>query len=125
MVTGLVDTTVLVDMLRHYPPALVWFREQPSPGITPIVWMEVIAGAQNKTAQLQAAQLLAALGMVYQTQDDVDWAMRQLLTYALSHGIGIHDCLIASTCYRLQLPLYTHNRKHFEPLLGSLAQQPY
>lgn len=25
----------------------------------------------------------------------------------------------------LQLPLYTHNLKHFAPLLGDLARQPY
>jgi hypothetical protein len=27
--------------------------------------------------------------------------------------------------YRLQLPLYTRNLKHFAPLLGKLAQEPY
>jgi hypothetical protein len=27
--------------------------------------------------------------------------------------------------YRLQLPLYTRNLKHFAPLLGKLAREPY
>jgi hypothetical protein len=32
---------------------------------------------------------------------------------------------IAAPSYRLQVPLYTRSLKHFAPLLGRLAQQPY
>lgn len=35
------------------------------------------------------------------------------------------DCLIAASAHRLQLPLYTANRKHFDPLLSGLVRQPY
>ena len=63
--------------------------------------------------------------MVYLTQADLDWAMQTQMRYELSHGVGMMDCLIASVSHRLQLPLYTHNLKHFTPLLGALAQKPY
>jgi predicted nucleic acid-binding protein len=63
--------------------------------------------------------------MIYYTQADLDWAMQQQMTYELSHGVGMMDCLIASISARTQMPLYTHNLKHFAPIIGSLAQKPY
>lgn len=63
--------------------------------------------------------------MVNIVQSDTEWAMRQFQPYRLSHRGGILDCLIAALCPRLKLPLYTRNLKHFAPLLGTLAQQPY
>ena len=56
--------------------------------------------------------------------EDLNWAMQQLRQYRLSHNVGILDCLIAAPAHRLQIPLYTRNLKHLEPLLGTLAQQP-
>jgi len=43
----------------------------------------------------------------------------------LSHGIGAFDCLIAAPSFRLQIPLYTLNLRHFASLLGSRVQRPY
>ena len=51
--------------------------------------------------------------------------MAQHVTHRLRFGVGVLDCLIAAPAFRLQLPLYTHNLKHFTPLLGDLAQKPY
>jgi predicted nucleic acid-binding protein len=87
--------------------------------------MEVIAGAQNKAHQQKAAQFLKQFTLTYPIQDDIEWAMRQFRLYHLSRNVGILDCLIAAIKYRLQLPLFTRNLKHFTPLLGGLAQQPY
>lgn len=70
--------------------------------------------------------MLDQFDMAYLTPADMDWAMQQLLTYRLSHGIAIMDCLIASVSYRLQIPLYTHNVRDMTILLGSsLAVKPY
>ncbi len=51
--------------------------------------------------------------------------MEQLFIYKLSQNVGQSDCLVASVSHRLQVPLYTHNLRHFELLLGPLAQKPY
>lgn len=83
-------------------------------------------GTPNKREQERTKTLLDQFDMVYLTQADMDWAMRQLLAYRLSHGIAIIDCLIASVCYRLQVPLYTHNERDMTILLGSsLVVKPY
>lgn len=127
MVAAVLETTVLVDILRNHPPAINWFQSQnQSPfAITPIVWMEVISGGQNKIKRRQAARLMKQFEMLYLAQVDMDWAMSRQMIYELSHGIEFTDCLTASISYRLQIPLYAHNLKHFTPILGSLAQKPY
>ena len=59
-------------------------------------------------------------------QVDQEWAMQQMELLRLSHGVSINDCLIASVAHRLQVPLYTHNLKHMQVLLGdTLPQKPY
>lgn len=127
MIEALVETNVIVDLLRSYSPAIGWYQAQASISlaITPIVWMEVIEGVPTKPRRLRTAKLLKQFEMVHLTQTDLDWAMEAQMRYELSHGVGMMDCLIASVSHRLQLPLYTHNLKHFAALLGSLVQKPY
>ena len=124
---GFLDTAILVDVLRGYEPALAWSQANAHRtfAVTAITWMEVMAGAENAQKQRRTGHFLSGFSMEYLTRPDLDWAMMQLAIYHLSHGVGILDCLIAAPAHRLQLPLYTRNLKHFTPLLGNLAQQPY
>jgi len=48
------------------------------------------------------------------------------LRYRLSHGMSFKDSLIASICYRLQIPIDTRNTKDFVILLpAQLVIKPY
>lgn len=87
--------------------------------------MEVVTGAENKDNQDRVIRLLDRFPMAQLSQTDILWAMEQLQTYQLSQNVGIPDCLIAAPSHRLQLPLFTRNLKHFTPLLGNLAREPY
>jgi len=122
---GFVDTAVIIDILRGYSPATEWIKHQTHLGICPLVYMELMKGAKNKQKQKTAKQFLAYYELVHLTSQDFEWAMQYHAIYSLSHGVGIIDTLIASVNARLKLPLYTHNLKHFTPLLGDLAQKPY
>jgi hypothetical protein len=126
-IQALLDTSVVIDVLRSYPPALTWFQQRRSAllGVTPAVVLEVIYGAPNKARQKQATTSLSQFTMVYPVERDYDWAIQQLIAYRLSHNVGVVDCMIAAPAYRLQLPMYTTNMKHFQPLLGRLAVRPY
>ncbi len=122
---GLLDTVVLVDLLRAYPPALDWLAGQEQLGITPMVWLEVIEGAADANAQKRAVRLLRHFERVDLLPEDFDWAIEQALRFKLSHNADMMDCLIASAAHRLDLPLFTRNLKHFVPLIGPLARKPY
>lgn len=126
MVVALVDTSVLVDVLRKYRPATEWMTQQPDNlGVATAVRLEVIEGAQNQVKQQLAVAVLNRLTPVGNIAADFGWAEARLIRYQLSHNVGMMDCLIASASQRLQLPLYTRNLRHFTPLLGDLAQSPY
>lgn len=125
MVTGLLDTAVVVDLLRSYPPSQEWLAQQSRLGIVPIVWLEIIQGAEDLRAQKRAVELLRHFERVNVEPVDFDWAIRQALRYRLSHSVDVMDCVIAAVASRLELPLYTRNLKHFVPVLGSLVRKPY
>ncbi len=125
MVAGLVDANVIIDELRKYPPAETWLQGQNYLGISRAVYLEVIQGAVTKIEQRRAIKLMNRFQFIELIDADFKWATDQLIRFNLSHNIDAFDCLIAAPAHRLQLPLYTRNLKHFAPLLGNLAQQPY
>ncbi len=125
MVNALLDSAIVVDLLRNHPPAVDWLARQAGLGATPVVWLEIIEGARDLFSQRRALKLLRRFDRVDIEPEDARWAIGKALEYRLSHGVGIMDCLIAAANHRLQLPLYTRNLKHFSPLLGSLARSPY
>lgn len=125
MVTALIDSAVIIDLLRGHSPALSWLEQQPQLGATPIVWLEVIEGARDLQAQRRAVRLLSHFERIPHQEQDFEWAIRRALAFRLSHNVDVMDCLIASCAYRLDLPLYSTNLKHFTPLLGPLAHRPY
>lgn len=64
--------------------------------------------------------------MEYVLPVDMDRAIQQMQLYRLSHGIAINDCLIASVCHRLGVPIYTDNQKDFLKILPpELVVKPY
>jgi predicted nucleic acid-binding protein len=127
MISGVVDSTVIVHLFRSVPEALLWYESLSQPfGVTPMTWLEIMYGASGKAGQRKCKAILNEFVMEYQTRSDMDWAMEQMEHYRLSNGVSINDCLIASVCYRLQVPLYTHNLKDMNVLLGtSLVIKPY
>jgi len=125
MVDGLLDTAIVVDLLRGYRPAEAWFAGLNLAAITPMVWLEVIQGVENKREQESAVKLLSAMDRVDLTTIDFDWAIEQALRFRLSHNIDMMDCLIAAPSHRLGVKVYTMNLRHFEPMLRSLCERPY
>jgi predicted nucleic acid-binding protein len=124
-VIGLLDTSVVVDLLRGYVPASTWIQSQGQLGICRVVMIEILEGALNRQKQQQAVKLLKSFILVEVTTDDLIWATQALTNYSLSHHVDGYDCMIAAVTVRLQLPLFNRNMKHFSPLLGSLAVKPY
>ena len=127
MIDAILDTSVVIDLLRGLEPAARWFSTlgRKRPAITPVVWMEAVQGATDATKRAQAIRFLRQFLVEHPTPDDNRWAMRQLGHFHLSHGIHLQDVMIASVAVRLDVPLYTLNLKHSEPLPSLRAIRPY
>lgn len=127
MLPAILDTSVLVDLLRGFQPAKEWFESlnRQRVAITPVVWMEIVQGAANRERRAKAIRFLRQFRIEHSTEDDNRWAMRQLARFHLSHNIELQDTMIASVPARLAVPLYATNLKHFEPLPAVDARNPY
>ena len=63
--------------------------------------------------------------MVWPSEADGQQALGHLITYRLSHGLGMNDALIAATAVRLSARLCTFNVKHYRMIPGLVIAQPY
>ena len=122
---AIVDTTVVIHLLRRYKPALAWFKNNQTYGVTLTTWLEVMEGTSSKANQAQSERILSMFELLYLTQADQQWAMAQLKQFQFSHHIGMNDCQIAAVAHRLGVTLYTHNLKDMQPLIGQQAVKPY
>jgi predicted nucleic acid-binding protein len=125
VVNALVDTSVAVDILRNYPPAVTWIRSQSFLGLTRAAVIELIEGARDNRSYRNVIKLIGAFELIETTVEDLIWTTEKLPTFRYSHNVDAFDCLIAATSIRLALPLYTRNLKHYAPMLGNQAITPY
>ena len=123
----LLDTDVLVDILRQHPPALAWLSAGGSqaaalPGLSA---MEVLQGCQNLADLQRAERLLRRFSLQWPTAADCQRAYNDFAAYRLSHGVDLLDMLIGHTAVGLNEPLATFNVKHYRVIAGLQTIQPY
>lgn len=124
----LLDSDILIDLLRGFPPATSWFQgldaneEIAVPGF---VVMELLQGCRNKLEQERVQRELGVFGVVWPTAVDCDRALTVFATYRLSHNAGLLDVLIGQTAIALELPLHTFNHKHYSFIPDIQTVQPY
>jgi len=123
----LLDSDVLIDLIRRHPPALTWLASldtQPI-GLVGFVGMELLQGCRNRTEQQRVQNLLQNYTLYWPTQADCGRAFTDYLDYHLSHNLGIMDSLIAETAVGLKAELATFNQKHYGVIRNLQAIQPY
>ncbi len=124
----LLDSDVLVDLMREYPAAVSWLNglsadeEVAVPGY---VVMELSQGSRNRGEQDRVQRELAPYGVVWLAPSDCDRALEVFAAYHLSHHAGLLDALIGQTAVALGAPLYTSNQKHYRFMPGMQTIQPY
>jgi predicted nucleic acid-binding protein len=124
----LLDSDILIDLLRRHPPAVAWFDtlyEDEEMALSGYVVMEMIQGCRNKVEQERVRRELATYGVVWLSPADCDRALDVFATYRLSHNAGLLDVLIGQTAVALGVPLYTFNQKHYGFIPGIQTVQPY
>ena len=127
MSAGVVDTNIIIHYFRKHPAAQAWMDGLTTPlAVTSITWLEVMVGAAGKAGQSASKAILNRFDMIYLTAEDQLWTMTQMENHRLSQGVEMEDCLIASVCHRLNIPLYTDNEKDFLKTLPThLVIKPY
>jgi len=124
----LLDTDVMIDLLRQYPPAMRWFDaldDEEDLLLPGYVVMELIQGCRNKVEQEKVRHELATYGTVWPAPGDCDEALDIFTEYHLSHNAGLLDVLIGQIAVALRVPLYTFNQKHYCFIPGLQTVQPY
>jgi predicted nucleic acid-binding protein len=123
----LLDTDVMIDVLRAYAPALAWLNglgDAPV-GLPGLVALELVQGCRNRVEQQRIEKLLTPFKLYWPTAADSDRALHDFLRLHLKGGIGLLDTLIAETAIGLGVPLATFNARHYRAIRTLTTQQPY
>ncbi len=127
MIDGVLDTSIVIDLLRQFQPAIQWSAlvSKQNMVITPIVWMETVEGARNGAERSRILRFLRQFPIEHSIYDDNNWSMLQFAQFNLSYNVDLTDVMIASVAVRLNVPLYTLNIKHYAPLPNLDERRPY
>ncbi len=124
----LLDTDVMVDLMRGFAPAVAWFEslaEGEAPGLPGFVAMELIRGCRNGEELDELKERLRPFRIYWPDEEDLDQALSDLWTYKLSNDLKILDALIGRCATGHEATLYTFNTKDFSLISGLTLQQPY
>lgn len=124
----LVDSTILVDLVRGHKPALDAFESLlHGQSVSFISIYELIIGTHTKLELNKVFKLIKSLNLNKIPPDiNICEKAEELLTkYRHSHGLGIQDALIASTALINNEELVTRERKHFQFIPNLKIVAPY
>jgi predicted nucleic acid-binding protein len=115
----LLDTNILIDVLRGEALALAWLEEQKQPSISVITWIEVLVGCREGEASrvrgwLESFPRLALDGAI----------AAETVRLRQQHGLKIPDAIILATARCGDFTLATRNVKDFPLALGGVVH-PY
>jgi predicted nucleic acid-binding protein len=122
----LLDSDVMVDLQRRYPPALAWFASlAEAPGLPGFVVLELLEGCRNKGEMARVQALATPYAIYWPTPADCERARTTFARARLSHRLSIPDVMIAESAIGLGATLCTFNVKHFRRVPGLVTEQPY
>ena len=123
--TLLLDTSVLVALIRQQGPAMKWISGQlRTPlAVSAATVLEIERGVQNDADRVKAQAAMSVLLVIGMDEVIAARAGALLRRYAPSHGIDLPDAIIAATSLVTRTPLRTHNLRHF-PMLDD-AERPF
>ena len=109
----LLDTNVLIEILKGNQSTLQIVEKLSTTAISSITVMELYYGALNK-AELKQLEKFVALFKIVHLNEQISINSENLIkTYAKSHTLDIPDSLIASTALVQGYKLFTYNIKDF------------
>lgn len=118
------DTSVLIDILRGFQPALAYAEKlNETPICSEVTRVEILRGLRNVERQ-PTERLFASLEWISVDETIARRAGEMGRTWRRSHqGIGTADLIVAATSEELDVQLSTLNVKHFPMFKG--LRPPY
>ncbi|GAB4158129.1 MAG: type II toxin-antitoxin system VapC family toxin [Candidatus Dojkabacteria bacterium] len=121
----LLDTDIIIDLLRGYPKAIEFFKGLDEINVTFITALELIDGCKNKREIGIINNLLKNVTIIDASAKSQIMALKFFEQFKLSKGIGLVDSIIAGIVYEQDFILVTRNTKHYEFISGLNIHQPY
>ena len=114
----LLDTTVLVDVMRGRLAGKEVVRKFSEIAISGVSAGELLQGARDKQELRRITKLIGAMNLI-EISERISRKSRDLLVkHSLSGGLHLLDALIAATALENGLALVTDNIKHFRFIEG-------
>jgi predicted nucleic acid-binding protein len=122
----LLDTDIMVDIERGFPPAVAWLASLSEPPSLPcFVVMELAQDVKNKVQLAKVKRTARAFPLVWPQPNDCQLALSAFLQYRLSHSLDLLDALIGACAVGANATLCTFNIKHYKVFAGLNTEQPY
>jgi predicted nucleic acid-binding protein len=124
----LLDSDVVIDVLRGYLPAIRWLQSLPADeelGLPGFAMFELMEGCENKQAMQRLQRHVRHYRVYWPTEHDLNRVLGTLPQVWLSHRVDILDVLIAERAIGIGVPLCTFNVRHFRAIPGLVTEQPY
>jgi len=115
----LLDTNILIDVLRGEPPALAWLEQQERPHISVISWIEVLVGCREGESGRVEAWLDTFPRLPLN-----DAIALETVRLRQRHGLKIPDAIILATARCADFSLATRNSRDFPLAMGGVVH-PY
>jgi predicted nucleic acid-binding protein len=125
----LLDTTVLVDVIRKKEAALDYVdstrKAEGLLHLSIVTKMELIIGCRDKAEVQKTEKFLANYDVLDVTPLISRKAYELIARFSKSHGMAIPDALIAATAMVENAVLVTSNVRHFSMIDGLRMEKPY
>jgi predicted nucleic acid-binding protein len=123
----LIETTILVDLLRGKEEAITWVNDIAFQArwVSVVTSFELLAGCRNRREQRTVAREMRQYRLLHLTEETSRTALAWFERFHLSHGVGVLDSLIGATALTHHLILATLNTKHFASFPGLNVERPY
>ena len=121
----LLDTDVLIDLIRGHPAALAWLGSLPArPLVSGFAALELAFGSQNAAELANVHTFLAQFPILWPAEVEVAHSL-DYAQFKLSHGVGVLDALTATLAVGRAVQLATFNLRHFRAIPDLIVVQPY
>ncbi len=125
----LLDTDIMIDLMRNYPPAIAWLDEikarREKVSLPGFVVMELVQGCRNTEEIKRVEKDVGNYITRWPSRATCKRSLAAYTKYHLSYGLGIIDSLIGQIAQDQGLPFCTFNKKHFEAIFNITTLQPY